>query len=144
MAKHNLKELDEGQLEMMWNFLRFGYQEKPHIPALKEHLDAIRQMMVQKTAGQEGYSDSKSISFNDLQTHINCVVIETMCLYLSGALDKLEENSELKRLLRLAVDDIGKLKSCEKYPFCGGCPKESEPLCKWKHHDEAMKLLKEE
>lgn len=51
------------------------------------------------------------------------------------------ENGELKRLLRLAVDDIGKLKNCEKYPFCGGCPKESEPLCKWKHHDEAMELL---
>ena len=51
------------------------------------------------------------------------------------------ENDELKRMLRLAVDDIGKLKNCEKYPFCGRCPKESEPLCKWKHHDEAMKLL---
>lgn len=51
------------------------------------------------------------------------------------------ENDEMKRLLRLAVDDIGKLKNCEKYPFCGGCPKESEPLCKWKHRDEAMKLL---
>ena len=51
------------------------------------------------------------------------------------------ENDELKRLLRLAVEDIEKLKNCEKYPFCGGCPKESEPLCKWEHHDEAMKLL---
>lgn len=51
------------------------------------------------------------------------------------------ENAELKRMLRLAVEDIGKLKNCEKYPFCGGCPKESEPLCKWKHHDEAMELL---
>lgn len=51
------------------------------------------------------------------------------------------ENDELKRMLRLAVDDIEKLKNCEKYPFCGGCPKESEPLCKWKHHDEAMYLL---
>lgn len=51
------------------------------------------------------------------------------------------ENDELKRMLSLAVKDIGKLKNCEKYPFCGGCPKESEPLCKWKHHDEAMKLL---
>lgn len=53
------------------------------------------------------------------------------------------ENDELKRLLRLAVEDIEKLKNCERYPFCGGCPKESEPLCKWKHHDEAMELLKE-
>lgn len=94
MAKPTLKRLDEGQLDMMWNFLRFGYQEKPHIPTLKHHLDAIRQMMIQKTAGQEGYSTSESISFGDLQTHINCVVIEAMCLYLSGALDKLENDNE--------------------------------------------------
>jgi hypothetical protein len=90
MAKPTVKRLDEGQLEMMWNFLRMGYQ-KPNIPALKENLDAIRQMMIQKTAGQDGYSTNESISFDDLQTHINCVAIETMCLYLSGALDKLEE-----------------------------------------------------
>lgn len=51
------------------------------------------------------------------------------------------ENDELKCLLRLAVEDIGKLKNCEKYPFCVGCPKESEPFCEWKHHDEAMKLI---
>jgi hypothetical protein len=88
--KPTVKRLDEGQLEMMWNFLRFGYQEKPHIQILKQHLDAIRQMMIQKTAGQEGYSTNESISFDDLQTHINCVVIEAMCLYLSGALDELE------------------------------------------------------
>lgn len=94
MAKPTVKRLDEGQLEMMWNFLRFGYQEKPHIPILKQHLDAIRQMMIQKTAGQEGYSTNEAISFDDLQTHINCVVIETMCLYLSGALDKLENDNE--------------------------------------------------
>lgn len=90
MAKPTLKNLDEGQLDMMWNFLRIGYQ-KPNIPALKENLDAIRQMMIQKTAGQDGYSTNEAISFDDLQTHINCVVIETMCLYLSGTLDKLEE-----------------------------------------------------
>jgi hypothetical protein len=91
MAKPTVKRLDEGQLDMMWNFLRFGYQEKPHIPTLKQHLDAIRQMMIQKTAWQEGYSTNEAISFDDLQTHVNCVAIEAMCLYLSGALDKLEE-----------------------------------------------------
>ena len=92
MAKPTVKRLDEGQLEMMWNFLRMGCQ-KPNIPALKENLDAIRQMMIQKTSGQEGYSTNEAISFDDLQTHINCVVIESMCLYLSGALDRLEERT---------------------------------------------------
>jgi len=92
MAKPTMKCLDEGQLDMMWNFLRRGYQ-KPNIPALKENLDAIRQGMIQKTAGQDGYSTDEAISFDDLQTHINCVVIEAMCLYLSGALDKLEKQA---------------------------------------------------
>ena len=51
------------------------------------------------------------------------------------------ENSELKRLLRLAVRDIGKMQSCNAFPFCVGCPKENEPYCGWKYNDEAMKLL---
>ena len=51
------------------------------------------------------------------------------------------ENDELKRMLRLAVRDIGKMKSCEIFPFCIGCPKANEPYCEWKHRDEAMKLL---
>lgn len=92
MAKPTVKRLDECQLDMMWNFLRMGFQ-KPNIPALKENLDAIRQGMIQKTAGQDGYSTDEAISFDDLQTHINCVVIESMCLYLSGALDKLEKQA---------------------------------------------------
>lgn len=51
------------------------------------------------------------------------------------------ENKELKRLLKLAVRDIGKMKSCEEFPFCVGCPKANEPYCECRHHDEAMKLL---
>jgi hypothetical protein len=51
------------------------------------------------------------------------------------------ENAELKRMLRLAVMDIGKMKSCEEFPLCVGCPKENELYCEWKHHDEAMELL---
>lgn len=63
-------------------------------------------------------------------------------LTLGDKCDALEyENKELKRLLRLAVRDIGKMKSCEEFPFCAGCPKENEPYCKWKHNDEAMKLI---
>jgi hypothetical protein len=63
-------------------------------------------------------------------------------LTLGDKCDSLEiENKELKRLLRLAVRDIGKMKSCEEFPFCVGCPKENEPYCKWKHNDEAMKLI---
>ena len=90
MTKATTKALDTGQLEMMWNFLRMGHQ-KPNIAALKENCDLLRQMMIQKTAGQrkddpQGYAD-----FGELPTVINCIVIEAMCLYLSGELDKLKE-----------------------------------------------------
>lgn len=91
MPKATLENLDNGQLELMWNFLRFGKQ-KPNVPALKEHLDAIRQCMIQKTAGQRKDDPKEYINMNDIGTHINCVVIEAMCLYLSGALDKLEQD----------------------------------------------------
>jgi hypothetical protein len=90
MAKHSIKELDEGQLELMWNFLRMGHQ-KPNIPALRENCNALRQAMVQKTGGCREDDPAYYTKREDIGTHINCIVIETMCLYLSGALDKLEE-----------------------------------------------------
>ena len=86
--KHTPKELDMGQLDMMWNFLRMGYQ-KPNIPALKESCDLLRKAMIQKTAGQKD-----GVSFDDIGTIINCIVIETMCLYLSGELEKFEDDAE--------------------------------------------------
>ena len=90
MAKNTIEELDRGQLELMWNFLKMG-NGKPNIAALKENLDALRQLMIQKTGGQEPYRKSHEILKDDLGTIINCIVIETMQLYLSGGLDKLEE-----------------------------------------------------
>lgn len=58
-----------------------------------------------------------------------------------------EENGELKRMLRLAVDYFEKLANVEScyYPFCGErCPFDCTGGCEereWKHRDEAMKLL---
>lgn len=86
--KHTIKELDAGQLDLMWQFLQMGHQ-KSNIPALKENLDLLRQAMIQKNAGQEKYSTKECVNFQELGTIINCIVIETMCLYLSGDLDKL-------------------------------------------------------
>lgn len=51
MAKHSTYDLDMGQLEVMWNFLKFGAQ-RPNVPALKDLCEQLRQAMVQKTAGQ--------------------------------------------------------------------------------------------
>ena len=59
----------------------------------------------------------------------------------------IDYNNELKRLLKLAVDDFDKLANVETcyYPFCGdSCPFDCIGGCEereWKHRDEAMKLL---
>ena len=92
MPKHNLEELDKGQLDFMWNFLRFKCGQQSNIPALKKHLDMLRQLMTQKTGGQEPYKKADDVSFEDFGTIINCIVIETMQLYLSGDLDRLEQS----------------------------------------------------
>ena len=89
MTKHTIKELDAGQLDMMWQFIMMGGQ-KSNIPALKENCDLLRQLMIQKTAGQRKDDPNNYVSFDDFGTICNCIVMEAMCLYLSGDLDKLE------------------------------------------------------
>jgi hypothetical protein len=74
----------------MWNFLKFG-TPKSNIPALKKLLDDLGRAMTQKTAGQKSYAKAKDIPFEDVGTIVNYIVIETMMLYLSGDLDKLEK-----------------------------------------------------
>lgn len=78
------------------------------------------------------------------------------------AVKALEENKELKRLLKLAVEDFEKFRClmsskvnkdfCETaleyhfnpYDLCNSCPLSGSAKCKWKHADEAMKLIGEE
>jgi hypothetical protein len=93
MAKgdFNLRRLDEGQLDLMFSFLRAG-MVKPNIPALKEYCDQLRQAMIQKTAGQRADDPEYYVEFGDIGTIINSIVIEAMALYLSGALDKIEQD----------------------------------------------------
>ena len=90
MAKPTTKRLDEGQLEMMWNFLRMGYQ-KADVATLKELCDRLRQAMIQKTGGQRKDDPTEYVPLDDIVTIVNSIVIETMALYLGGALDRLEE-----------------------------------------------------
>ena len=84
-------QTDKRQLEMMWNFLKMGVQ-KPNVPALKELCATLRQAMLQKTAGQRA-DKPNDVDFDDVPTIVNCIVIEAMCLYLSGWLD--EKESEM-------------------------------------------------
>ena len=48
--------------------------------------------LTQKTAGQRKDKQS-DISFDELDTVMNVIVIEAMCLYLDGTLDKLEKET---------------------------------------------------
>lgn len=91
MAKHSTYDLDMGQLDLMWNFLRFGTQ-CPNVPALKDLCEQLRQAMVQKTAGQRKDDPENYVEFTDVGTIINSIVVETMALYLSGSLDRLERD----------------------------------------------------
>lgn len=87
--KRTVRELDEGQLGFMWSMLQLGKQES-NIPVLKDTLDKLRQALIQKSAGQRVGDPREYVDFADLGTLVNIVVVESLCLYLSGDLDKLE------------------------------------------------------
>lgn len=92
-GKHNLKDLDAGQLEFMWDMmkLRKGGAIKNDIQALKGYLDAIRQAMVQMTGGEQACSNSVSVPLSDTGTYINMAIVAALWLRVTGALGKLEE-----------------------------------------------------
>lgn len=87
------KRVKRDALDAMWSFLRLGGM-KANIPALKEHCEMLRRMLMQKTAGQEAYGKSTDVGFGDLDAITNAIVIETMALWLSGDLDKLEARKD--------------------------------------------------
>ena len=92
-SERSVKNLDMGQLELTWSMLMMGHQ-KPNIPALKENCDLLRQAMIQLTAGQRKNDKPHYVNFNEIGTICNNIVIEAMCLYLSGALDKLDDQED--------------------------------------------------
>lgn len=89
-----MKDNPAESLSMMWDFLKMGHQ-KANIPALKSYVFDLIKMMTQKTAGQEKYVSAGELNWEtDLNMTINSIVIEAMCLVLSGELDELEEKTE--------------------------------------------------
>lgn len=79
--------INKGQFDTMWDFLQMGKQEgNPEV--LKEYCERLRHMMMQKTAGQRK-DKPKDEPLENLSTILNIIIIESMCLYLSGDLDKL-------------------------------------------------------
>ena len=78
--------IDKAQFDMMWQFLQIG-EQKSNARLLKEYCEKLRHMMTQKTAGQRK-GKPKDAPFEHLSTILNIIIMETMCLYLSGMLDK--------------------------------------------------------
>ena len=93
MAKQTLQELDAGQLDLMWNFLRISKKkpDKQTVQNLINHIDVIRKAMMQKNAGQEKYSKKDAVDIADIGTYINFVVLDVMALRVDGVLDMLLE-----------------------------------------------------
>lgn len=83
--------------------------QKADIHALNEYCGILQRMMTQKTAGAEK-KQKNGISFAQLDTICNIIVIEAMCLYLSRELDRLEGARALQdnRLLPLPLPELPK------------------------------------
>lgn len=93
MTKHTIRELDRGQLDIMWDFMKLNPRSsciKDDVRLLREALEAIRQAMVQKTGGER--SNDPAGYVDDLGTYINSVVISDLWLHIHGALNVLEDN----------------------------------------------------
>lgn len=94
MASTWIGKLDGGQLDMMWNFLRFKGEgvSIEDVEYLEKSLDELRTLMIQKSAGQPNRNPKTSeyVELEDLETVLNCIVVKTMWIYLGGGFTKLK------------------------------------------------------
>lgn len=85
------EKVKRDSLNTMWAFMEMGAQ-KPNVPFLIECCERLKRCMTQKTAGQPEYAKAGDERFEtSLDQLINFIIIETMCLWLSGELEKLKE-----------------------------------------------------
>lgn len=92
-----ISKLNNGQLDMMWNFLRFrpGRPSVEDVETLEKHLDDLRVMMIQKADGKREGKTKGALDFDDMGTTLNCIIIEIMGIYLDGGL----------RMLKVVLED---------------------------------------
>ena len=85
------EKVKRDSLNTMWAFMEMGAQ-KPNVPFLIECCERLKRCMTQKTAGQPEYAKAGDERFEtNLDQLMNFIIIETMCLWLSGGLEKLKE-----------------------------------------------------
>ena len=71
-----------------WNFLKSG-SVKSNAPALIEFCETLDKMMVRKNSRLPMYEAGQKMTITDT---MNAIVVETMCLWVSGDLEKLRED----------------------------------------------------
>lgn len=81
-------------LGTMFAFLKMG-AAKSNIPALKENCELLITALTQKTGGQEQYRKATDVDFDHIDAIVNSIVVEALCLYLSGDLKRLEDADDL-------------------------------------------------
>ena len=87
------QEFDKRGFDTMWTFLQMG-QQKSNVPTLKKAIQDLITMMTQKNSGHRG-NDKKSINWEEnVDMTIITIVCESVGLYLSGDLDKIESKGE--------------------------------------------------
>ena len=86
------EEFDKRGFDTMWTFLQMGRDKKSNIPQLQQSIQNLIKMMTQKSSGK----NNKDINWNEnFDMTIITIVCESVSLYLSGDLDKLN-NVEVK------------------------------------------------
>ena len=78
----------------IWAAFQPGAHHKPNIKALKQAVNDLCHLTMQKTAGQKKYAKAGDLSFDDLDGIKWTILIEAVILVLSGKLDGMEDESD--------------------------------------------------
>ena len=122
--------LENDMIDHMWSFLQMGGL-KSNYPALKNACMELRQMMMQKTAGQRK-NCPHDIPFDNLERVKATIVVEAMALVLSGDLEnhpvaKIMSEEESDDKVSSAKKNASALKDfCFEWD-CSVCPFEDNP-----------------
>lgn len=86
------EQFEKRGFDTMWTFLQMGSQ-KVNYEQYKKAIQDLITMMTQKNAGQRG--DKKSLNWDEnFDMTIITIVCESVALYLSGDLDRVESEGE--------------------------------------------------
>lgn len=112
-------------LDTMWSFMQMGGL-KSNYPALKEACMELRQMMLQKTAGQRK-DCPKDIPFDNLERVKVTIIVEAMALVLSGDLEnqpvaKAMSKEDFEAMVSAAKKNAFALKDFCFEQDCSVCP----------------------